>query len=485
MQAGLYIRFLMFLLFAGTVSSACNIPKQYNIVSILVDDWGWTDARCYGSDLYETLHIDQLAAEGVRFTNAYAACTVCSPTRAALMTGKYPARLHVTDWIPGYKAPYAKLKKPDWTMYLSPDETILPEALKEKNYRSIHIGKWHLGHDEKYYPQNQGFDTNIAGYFKGQPPSYFYPYTRNDGPPIPYLEGGKAGEYLTDREAEEACRFIRENRESPFYINLAHYAVHTPLQAKEAYIEEYREKIQEGMQHSNAVYAAMIRSVDESLGKIRKTLDEEGIADKTVILITGDNGGLTLYDITDNTPLRGGKGSAYEGGVRVPLIAYIPGITKAGSICKEAVLTIDIYPTFLELAGIRGHLPHSGDVDGLSLVPLAKDPEKQLNRQAVYWHFPHYHPGGATPYSAVRMGDYKLIEFFEDGRLELYNLKKDIGEKDELSSSHPEKVQELFGHLKSWRDQVDAQIPARNEAFNIKKVKPWLKNIYENEKCYD
>ncbi len=452
-------------------------PLKYNIISILVDDWGWSDAGCLGSDLYETPNIDRLAAEGMRFARAYAACTVSSPTRAALMTGKYPARLHITDWISGHIEPHARMRVPDWTMYLPPEEFILPEALKQGDYHTIHIGKWHLGDSVIYHPQNQGFDINIAGYGKGQPPSYFFPYSNKTEPPIPYLEGGHEGEYLTDREAEEACNFIRENKDRPFYINLCHYAVHTPLQAKEEYIREFEGKVRENGRHRNPVYAAMIRSVDESLGRILTVLDETGIADRTAILITGDNGGLIGRGqrVTDNSPLRAGKGSPYEGGVRVPLLVKVPGITKPGSVCEEPVMTIDLYPTFVDLAGVP---PVSGP-DGLSLLPLLKDPEASLEREALYWHYPHYHPGGATPYSAILKGDYRLIEFLEDHRTELYDLKNDPGESQDLSISRPDLAKELLEDLSAWRAQVNAQFPLPNPDADLSRISPWLREIYQ------
>ena len=440
----------------------CAGKARPNFIVILVDDLGWTDLSCCGSDLYETPNIDRLAAGGVRFTHAYAACTVCSPTRAAMMTGKYPARLHITDWITGHRYPYAKLLPPDWTMRLPLEEITIAETLKTAGYATAHIGKWHLG-DAPYWPEHQGFDRNVAGYSAGQPPSYFYPYMREGQPEnrIPTLEGGAPGEYLTDREAEEACRFIEDNSDRPFFLYLAHYAVHTPLQAKSDLEAKYRERLRPGLRHNNPTYAAMIQSVDESLGTITAKLNQLGLSQKTVILFTGDNGGLTLRGVTDNSPLRAGKGSPYEGGVRVPLICRAPGLGAAGAECGEPVMTIDVQPTLAQMAGLEAR----GDIDGLSLVPLLRDPDASLGREALYWHYPHYHPGGAAPYGAVREGAYKLIEFFEDGRLELYHLLDDAGESRDLAVEMPEMALGLQRKLQRWRDRVGAQMPRPNPDF--------------------
>ncbi len=428
-----------------------------NIIFILIDDLGWTDGGCFGSDLYQTPHIDQLAREGVKFTDGYAACTVCSPTRAALMTGKYPARLHVTDWIPGHKRPHAKLAVPDWTMYLPRSEVTIATALKRAGYATAHIGKWHLGNRQQGWPDQRGFDVNIAGYQAGQPPSYFSPYK------IPTLTDGPPGEYLTDRLTAEAVRFIERNKDRPFFIYLPHYGVHTPLQAKPDVVAKYRQRIKPGMRHTNAVYAAMIESIDESVGRITARLAGLGLADNTVIFFTGDNGGLLRS--TSNAPLRAGKGSSYEGGVREPLIIKWPGVTKPGSVCHEPVITMDFYPTMLQMAGTSGDARHNAHVDGVSLVPLLKDPAAKLRRDALYWHYPHYHPGGATPYGAIRAGDWRLVEFYEDNHVELYNLKDDLGEKHDLAAQMPAKAAELRQRLHDWRRAVGAQMPTPNPNY--------------------
>jgi arylsulfatase A len=321
---------LLLLIFMAVVPFTSLTPRAQaaaappNFIFILVDDLGWTDVSCYGSKFYETPNIDRLASQGMRFTQAYAACTVCSPTRAAVLTGKYPARLHITDWIAGHVRPYAKLKAPDWTMHLPLEETTIAEALKPLGYATASIGKWHLG-GPAYYPEKQGFDINIAGCDRGQPPSYFSPYkiaTITDGPP---------GEFLTDRESMEACKFIEQNRARPFFLYLPHHAVHTPLMAKKEVKEKYQAKVKPGLLQNNATYAGLVESVDDSVGRILKKLEELNIDDRTVIFLTSDNGGLVLNRVTDNSPLRAGKGSAYEGGVRVISIVKWPGVAKRSS----------------------------------------------------------------------------------------------------------------------------------------------------------
>jgi arylsulfatase A-like enzyme len=431
-----------------------------NFVLILVDDLGWTDLGCFGSDFYETPAIDRLAAEGMRFTNAYSACTVCSPTRAAVMTGKYPARLHLTDWIHGHKRPQAKLKIPPWTEYLSPEEFTLAKAFQAAGYATASIGKWHLGDGEEHDPTHYGFDLNLGGFGAGQPPSYFSPYR------MPTLKDGPPGEYLTDREAEEACKFIESHRDRPFFLYWPHYAVHTPLQAKAELIERYRQKLKPGLRHTNTTYAAMIASLDESVARLQAKLEELGLAERTVIVFTSDNGGLIAggrQQVTVNVPLRAGKGSAYEGGVRVPLIVKCPGVTQAGAVCETPVMSIDFLPTLLELAGIK--IAPSETIDGRSFAAALRNPQAKIEREALYWHYPHYHPGGATPYGAVRAGDLRLVEFYEDDRVELYNLRDDIGESQDLASTMPERAAELRRMLHDWRTQVGAQMPTPNPDY--------------------
>lgn len=430
-----------------------------NIIFVLVDDLGWTDLGCFGSAFYETPNIDRLASQGMRFTQAYSSCTVCSPTRASVLTGQYPARLHITDWIAGHERPFAKLSVPDWTRQLSPGIPNVATALKAAGYVTASIGKWHLG-PEACWPDRQGFDVNAGGCDKGQPSSYFSPYN------IPTLADGPGGEFLSDRLTAEALAFIEKNRDRPFFIYLAHYAVHTPLMAKKKAIERYRGKAVPGAPHSNATYAALVESVDESVGCLLARLDALKLSERTVIVFTSDNGG--LMGVTSNAPLRAGKGSAYEGGVRVPLIVKWPGVTEPGSVSSVPVISADHFPTLLAMAGAVG--PSSHIVDGESLVPVLSR-QGSLTREALYWHYPHYHPGGATPYGAVREGDYRLVEFYEDRRVELYNLKEDVGEQQDLAATLPEKAEALRNKLAAWRGRVNAQMPIPNPAGDAEKDK--------------
>ncbi len=439
-------------LLAGFQAAPAQRP---NILLILVDDMGWTDLACFGSGFYETPGVDRLAAQGMRFTQAYAACTVCSPTRASLMTGKYPPRVNITDWIPGHKRPKAKLRVPEINLQLALEEVTIAEALKAAGYATASIGKWHLG-GPAFFPDKQGFDLNAGGCDKGQPPSYFSPYR------IPTLQDGEKDEYLTDRLSREAVRFIEANRDRPFFLYLPHYAVHTPLQGKKDVIEKYRAKAKPGAGQNNAVYASMVESVDDGMSLILSKLEELKIAERTVVIFTSDNGG--LLRITSNEPLRAGKGSAYEGGVRVPLIVRWPGVVGAGSVCDAPVVSPDLFATIAEIAGAKG-VP--AGIDGESLVPLLRR-TGGLRREAIFWHYPHYHPGGATPYGAVRKGDLKLIEFYEDGRLELYDLKEDVGEKKDLAADRADMAKELQNLLARWRTEVGARMPVPNPDYDPK-----------------
>jgi arylsulfatase A-like enzyme len=435
-------------------------PPRPNVVLILADDLGWTDLSCYGSDLYQTPHIDRLARDGMKFTQSYSACTVCSPTRAAIMTGKYPARLHITDWIPGLPPENPKLLVPEWTKFLPLEETTIARALRSAGYATASIGKWHLG-GEDYYPQKHGFDINIAGTFAPAPTSYFAPYK------IATLPEGPAGEYITDRLGDEAVRFIEQQKDKPFFLYLAHFAVHTPIQGKPALIQKYRAKKHPGLKQTNAVYAAMIESMDETVGRVRQRLEELKLADRTVVIFASDNGG--RVPTTSNYPLRVGKGSCYEVGTRVPLIVHWPGVTKAGSVCETPVISMDLFPTILDIAGQNEAERKS--VDGTNLVPLLRR-DGDLKREALFWHYPHYQHyqlGGTTPYGAIHAGDFKLIEFFDDMRVELYNLREDIGEQHNLAAQMPGKADELRARLHAWRSEVGAQMPSRNPAYDPSK----------------
>ncbi len=442
---------------------AAEPARKPNIIFILIDDMGWADGGCFGSKFYQTPQIDRLAAGGVRFTQAYAACAVCSPTRAALMTGRYPARLHLTDWIPGEPAPQnSRFKIPDWRQHLPLEETTLAEVLKKLGYVTAHIGKWHLG-SGAFLPQHQGFDTNVAGGMTGHPASYFWPYggVRNIHR-VPGLaeRGGRRGDYLTDQLTDEALDFITANRSRPFYLNFCHYAVHAPLQGKQALTDEAADRPGAHGQ-SNTVYAAMLKSVDESVGRIVQKLQELRLTGRTVIVFTSDNGGAVHFGqppATSNWPLRNGKGTAYEGGLRVPLIIKMPGVTRAGSVCDSPVITMDFFPTLLELAGAPESASRTA-ADGVSLVPLLRGQAVSPHPE-LFWHYPHYWNGGKTsPYSVARIGDWKLIRFYETGREELYDLNSDPSEIHDLAVSNPTRRNELAARLDAWLKEVGAQMP--------------------------
>jgi len=443
--------------------------KKLNVVFFLIDDLGWTDVSCYGSRFYETPNVDRLAKMGVRFTNGYAACTVCSPTRASIMTGKYPARLHLTDWIAGYKPPYAKLRSPDWNMRLEHSEVTLAEALKADGYKTGFIGKWHLG-PEGYWPDSQGFDVNIGGFWRGSPPSYFAPYR------IPTMREGPKGEYLTDRHAADAEAYIDANAADPFFLYISMYAVHTPIQGKKELTERYKAKAAKmgDYPQKNPTYAAMVQSMDECVGRVLKKLEDKKLVGSTAIFFLGDNGGQCLRNITRQIGIRAGKGSAYEGGVRVPFLAYCPSVTTPQSVSDEPVISNDFYPTILELVGAQGDPKHNETVDGTSLLPVLRSPSAKLDRGELYWHYPHYHPGGATPYGAIRARDWKLIEFYEDMHVELYNLREDQEEKHDRAAEQPDRAKALRARLQAWRKAIDAQMPVPNPSYDPE-IGPWSK----------
>lgn len=436
-----------------------------NVIVILVDDLGWSDLGCYGSTFHHTPHLDRLAREGVRFTDAYSACTVCSPTRAALLTGKHPARLHVTDWIAGHPRPKARLRPPNWSLRLPEGEATLASVFKGAGYQTALVGKWHLGGTNSR-PQDFGFDVNLGGDHRGQPPSYFSPYG------LPQLSDGPKGEFLTDRESAEAIRFIEENRDRPFFLYLPHYAVHTPLMGKPDVVERYRGQADPGAPQRNPTYAALLESVDDSVGRIRQRLDELKLATNTVLVFTSDNGGLVQGGTnapTRNIGLRSGKGDAYEGGVRVPLIIAGSGVAKPGTTVSWAVQTPDLYPTLLELTGVPDAGGHG--VDGVSLAPLLRGQPAPGGRP-LFWHYPHYHPGGATPYGAIREGEFKLLEFYESGHLELYHLPSDLSEHRNLANALPEVANGLAAKLAAWRKSVGAQMPEPNPDAQPEPISP-------------
>ncbi|RKR12140.1 arylsulfatase A-like enzyme [Maribacter vaceletii] len=448
-------------------AKSIEVKKQKpNVVFFLVDDLGYSDLSCYGSDFYQTPNIDKLAASGIKFINGYAACTVCSPTRASIMTGKYPATIKCTDWIEGHKVPNAKLKIPEWTMYMDTTEYTMAESFKDAGYITGHFGKWHLGEKNAYWPENNGFTVNKGGWAKGAPNKnkkmlsngYFSPYGN------PRLKDGIEGEYLTERLTKEACSFIEKNKKTPFFLNFWFYNVHKPIQAKKEKIEKYKVLVDDNKHQKNPVYAAMVEHMDDAVGKVMQQLKENGLLDNTIIIFTSDNGGLVGQGenkITNNYPLKGGKGQIYEGGVRVPNIIISPGVTKANTVNETPIISLDYYPTLLELAEVDVPVKVKKKLEGESLVDLMTT-NKELERKAIYWHYPHYHKQGATPYSAIRKGDWKLIHTYENDIFELYNLKKDIGEKNNLVISFLDKKEELQLDLDNWLVKVNAQMPILN-----------------------
>ncbi len=448
-------RFLLMLLTAFL--PAAMAAERPNIVMFLVDDLGWADTGFMGSGYYETPAIDRLAAESMVFRSAYANAPNCAPSRACLMSGKYGPRHGIyTVGDPARGNHGARRLEPVANKtVLDGSFVTIAEALRSHGYKTASMGKWHLGKD----PTTQGFDVNIAGREWGSPSGggYHSPYK------YPNLEQPEPGEYLTDRLTDEAIRFIEQHQRDPFFLYLTHYAVHTPLQGKSELVEKYRRK-KPTAHHSNPKYAAMIESVDDSVGRVLASLDRLGLTQNTIVIFFSDNGGHS--GATSNFPLRGAKGMLYEGGIREPLIVRWPGVTRAGSVCEQPVIGIDFYPTLLEATG--ADVPADYELDGVSLVPLLRDASAKLQREAIYWHFPCYlqgkgDPGGGpfrtTPAGAIRMGDWKLIEWFETGRLELYNLADDIGETRNLSLDQPEKLAELHAAMKRWRTSVDAPIP--------------------------
>lgn len=439
----------------GQATSKTKPGMKPNFVFILVDDMGWRGLSCFGSTFYETPCIDRLAAEGVKFTDAYACCHVCSPTRASILTGQYPARLHLTDYLSGRHEPFAKLLRPKMNQHLPQETTTLAEALEPLGYASASIGKWHLG-GKGSLPTDHGFDLNFAGHSNGSHGRMFWPYGK---PKVDGIEG----EYLTDRLTDEAIKFIEANRDRPFLLYLPHYAVHNPVQAKADRIERYRAKPNDDKSQNNPVYAAMIDSVDESTGRIMERLEQLGIDERTVVIFMSDNGPLRGY--SSPLPLRSHKGSIFEGGLRVPMIVKWPGVTPSGATCDEPVISVDFFPTILEMAGAKAQ-----DVDGRSLVPLLKQ-DGTFERDAIYWHYPHYSNHRLPPCGAVRQGDYKLIEFYEDGDLQLFNLKDDIGERHNLADQMPEKAKRMQAKLEAWRTSVKAQRMTPNPNYDPAKTR--------------
>lgn len=458
--------------FSAGSSLGQSTTKLPNIVLILADDLGARDLGCYGADLHETPHIDRLAENGVKFQTAYSPSPVCTPTRASLLTGKHPARLAMTIWSEGSRSgpKDRKLIQADSLHDLPHAEITLAERLQTSGYLCATVGKWHLG-DADHAPETQGFDINIGGTHWGAPQSFFWPY-RGQGRfgsefrYVPNLEFGKPGEYLTDRLTDESLRVIdfATQNDRPFLLLLAHHAPHTPIEAKAEDIAYFQSKTQSSFRHKNATYAGMIRSLDNSVGRIVARLRDLKQLDNTIIVFTSDNGGYIGNDsagklITDNHPLRSGKGSLYEGGIRVPLIMHWPNRLQGNSIRTSPVVLTDLFPTLLSMTGTS-----SGDsVDGMNLLPYLESDSKPPARQSLMFHYPHYyHAPKTTPCGAIRHENWKLIEYFEDHQLELYDLATDSIESNNLAVQNPTKLDELKHKLSTWRDSVSAKMPRQN-----------------------
>jgi arylsulfatase A-like enzyme len=457
------------------------------VLFLLADDLGWMDLSCQGSRFYETPHIDRIAQEGMRFTNAYAACPVCSPTRASILSGKYPARVGVTQFIGGRSQ--GRLLDVPYTDHLPLSERSVATALREGGYQTWHVGKWHLG-ARPYWPEHHGFEVNVGGCDFGAPgpKGYFSPWAISNLQNADVPDGTYLDDYLTDR----AISLIEgRNADRPFLLNMWFYLVHTPIQADPRLVRKYQGKAQdmgldqleaivEGEYHpvehksharvkrrivqSHPTYAAMVETLDRNIGRLLETLDAEGILDDTMVLFTSDNGGLSTSEgsPTCNAPLAEGKGWMYEGGTRDPLMVRWPGVVERGSVCHVPVTSPDFYPTLLHAAGLDARPDQH--VDGVDLFPLLRG-QQRLDRDAIFWHYPHYPNQGGTPCSAIRMGDWKLIEFFEDGRCELYNLRTDLGEKIDRAAHESERVHMMQSRLAAWREDVEARIPEPNPHY--------------------
>ncbi len=454
--------------------------KPPNIVVFLADDLGQRDLGCYGSNFYETPNLDRLAKEGARFTDAYAACPVCSPTRASLMSGQWPQRTGVTDYIGAPQKPEAwkrntKLLPAPYTDRLALETPTLAKAMKNAGYATFFAGKWHLG-PEGWWPENQGFDFNLGGIDRGGPyggKQYFSPYNN------PRLPDGPPGEHLPDRLATETAKFIETHKDRPFFAYFSFYDVHTPLMARDDLRKKYEAKRtklglsdkwgREGerdvrLTQDHVVYAAMVEAMDQAVGKVLAKLDELGLSENTLVIFTSDNGGLSTSEgwPTSNLPLRGGKGWLYEGGIREPFIVRWPAVVKAGGANDTPVSSPDLFPTLLAVAGAKPQPNQT--LDGVSLVPLLQG--ESLPERPLFWHYPHYGNQGGAPGAAIRRGEWKLIEWYEDNSVELYNVKNDLGEETDLAAKEPERVKQLRDELHTWQKQVGAKHPTPNPNYD-------------------
>ena len=486
-------------------------PTKPNIVFILCDDLGWRDLGCTGSNFYETPNIDRLAARGMKFMDAYASSPVCSPSRSSILTGQYPVHTGITDWIPGGSNilgpdPDMSVLEPNFVQNLATNGVTIAQALKAGGYATCFAGKWHLGLDPKSWPLPEGFDYNYGGWAAGNPRAYgmggyFSPWHN------PYLADAPKGTFLTDELTTKTIEFIKQEAKAgkPFFADLSFYAVHEPIEAKPEYIQKFKEKahrlgldtqpqfvkdepwmqeyhsFKERIIQADPVYAGLIYSVDENVGRILDTLKELGIYSNTIVVFSSDNGGLATAEgsPTSNLPLRDGKGWTYEGGVRVPLIVCWPGVTSPGAACTFPVVNTDFYPTFLDIAGLPQRPEQS--VDGVSLAPLLRG-EPAINQPVIYWHYPHYGDQGGTPSSALRMGDWKLVQFYGDNHVELYNLASDVEERRDLAKALPEKTAELINLLNEWKFKTQAKIPEINPYYNPGEFAEFLRQHHIDNK---
>ena len=444
----------------GRSSSLKDARSRPNILFILADDFGWSQLGCYGSDFYETPHIDRLARQGMKFTDAYAACPVCSPTRASFMTGRYPARLHLTDFIAGGNYPHEKYSQPEWQKYLPLEEVTIAEVCKTAGYATASFGKWHLSITKKppgslpYNPDKQGFDEWFVTY---------KPSSKDDP---------ESDAHNVEAITQKSLDFLDRHKDQPFFLYVTHNTIHAPVLGKKRLVQKYKNKPGSDRPENNPVLGAMIEELDDSVGRLLKKLKDLRIDDRTLVVFFGDNGGLERD--AKQTPLRSGKANLYEGGIREPLIVRWPGVVTPGSMCSEPVISVDFFPTFVESLGLENQVTHT--IDGVSLLPLLKQ-SGPLRREAIYWHYPHYHSSSIGPCGAVRSGDYKLIEWFDEtlcgpgNELELYNLKEDIGERDNLTQKMPEKTRRLKDMLATWRNKVGAQVLSPNPNYDPKKAR--------------
>lgn len=452
------------LLFAFSIFTTSALPDKPNIVYIMADDLGYTDPACFGSKYYETPNIDKLASQGMRFLNGYSCGPNCQPTRAALMSGQYGPRtgIYTVGNIDRFDWQSRPLKPVENVVDLPLKKVTLADSLKSNGYKTALFGKWHLGQQGEHHPSKRGFDEAIVSMGK-----------HYDFVTIPKVEYPQ-GTYLADFLTNKAVNFINQNKEKPFFLCVHHFGVHSPYEAKKELIERFQKKQGVG-NHNNPTYAAMLFSVDESVGRILKTLDDLNLSKNTLVIFTSDNGGVGGYtregirqggDKTDNTPLRGGKGMLYEGGIRVPYIFRMPGTINPGTTSNTPICSVDLYPTLHEFS--KSELPKSYKLDGESYFSqLQGDTSKSLKRSDIFWHFPGYLGAGENTYrtkpvSVIRSGNYKLLEFLEDGKIELYNLVEDVGEKNNLASQMPDLKKELYDKLTNWRSDIKAPMPSKN-----------------------